>query len=54
MDTLTFNSPIVLRHLTFSDARKMDIDSIDLSAVLAGLKLTMDKVGMIHSVSTGD
>lgn len=53
MDTLTFNSPVVLRHLTFSDARKMDIDSISLPAVLAGLNLTMDKVRgtIIHSFS---
>jgi hypothetical protein len=44
MDTLTFNSPIVLRHLTFSEARKMPIDVISLDEVLAGLELTMDKV----------
>lgn len=44
MDTLTFNSPILLRHLTFSEARKMPIDVIDLKDVLAGLELTMDKV----------
>lgn len=44
MDTLTFNSPIVLRHLTFSEARKMPIDVISLDEVLAGLDLTMDKV----------
>lgn len=43
MDTLTFNSPIVLRHLTFSEARKMPIDVISLDEVLAGLELTMDK-----------
>jgi flap endonuclease-1 len=44
MDTLTFNSPIVLRHLTFSEARKMPIDIISLDEVLKGLDLTMDKV----------
>ncbi|SGY83324.1 BQ5605_C009g05630 [Microbotryum silenes-dioicae] len=43
MDTLTFNSPVVLRHLTFSEARKLPIDVINLSAVLEGLNLTMDK-----------
>ncbi|GAA5986935.1 hypothetical protein JCM5350_000912 [Sporobolomyces pararoseus] len=43
MDTLTFNSPILLRHLTFSEARKMPIDVITLENVLAGLELTMDK-----------
>lgn len=44
MDTLTFNSPVVLRHLTFSEARKMPIDVISLDEVLAGLELTMDQV----------
>ncbi|BGP51860.1 Elongation of fatty acids protein 2 [Rhodotorula kratochvilovae] len=43
MDTLTFNSPIVLRHLTFSEARKMPIDIISLDSVLEGLQLSMDK-----------
>ncbi|KAM0752303.1 flap endonuclease 1-A [Meredithblackwellia eburnea MCA 4105] len=43
MDTLTFNSPIVLRHLTFSEARKMPINIISLSDVLKGLDLTMDQ-----------
>ncbi|GAA5872640.1 hypothetical protein JCM1840_004861 [Sporobolomyces johnsonii] len=43
MDTLTFNSPIVLRHLTFSEARKMPIDVISLEDVLKGLELTMDQ-----------
>lgn len=44
MDTLTFNSPIILRHLTFSEARKMPIDVIRLDAALEGLELTMDQV----------
>jgi len=43
MDTLTFNSPVVLRHLTFSEARKMPIDVISLPQVLTGLELTMDQ-----------
>ncbi|GAA5989049.1 hypothetical protein JCM11641_002308 [Rhodosporidiobolus odoratus] len=43
MDTLTFNSPIVLRHLTFSEARKMPIDVISLETVLEGLELTMSQ-----------
>lgn len=45
MDTLTFGSPIVLRHLTFSEARKMPIEVINLQDVLKGLNLDMDKVG---------
>jgi len=43
MDTLTFNSPIILRHLTFSEARKMPIDVIKLEEALEGLELTMDQ-----------
>jgi hypothetical protein len=43
MDTLTFNSPIILRHLTFSEARKMPIDVIKLDAALEGLELDMDQ-----------
>lgn len=44
MDTLTFDSPVLLRHLTFSEARKLPIDVISLKDVLAGLELDMDKV----------
>ncbi|RKP13760.1 PIN domain-like protein [Piptocephalis cylindrospora] len=43
MDTLTFNSSILLRHLTFSEARKMPIDEIHLKKALEGLDLTMDQ-----------
>jgi hypothetical protein len=44
MDTLTFNSPIILRHLTFSEARKLPIDVIRLDLALEGLELNMDQV----------
>lgn len=44
MDTLTFASPVLLRHLTFSEARKMPITEIHLEAVLGGLGLSMDQV----------
>jgi len=37
MDTLTFNSPILLRHLTFSEQRKEPIQEIHLDRVLTGL-----------------
>ena len=43
MDTLTFGAPILLRHLTFSEARKMPIVEIKLEQVLEGLQLTMDE-----------
>ncbi|KAK2741379.1 Elongation of fatty acids protein 2 [Myotisia sp. PD_48] len=41
MDTLCFDSPILLRHLTFSEQRKEPIQEIHLNKVLEGLD--MDK-----------
>ncbi|TVY33284.1 Flap endonuclease [Lachnellula subtilissima] len=37
MDTLCFDSPVLLRHLTFSEQRKEPIQEIFLDKVLAGL-----------------
>lgn len=39
MDTLCFDSPILLRHLTFSEQRKEPIQEIFLDKVLAGLDM---------------
>ncbi|XP_063908078.1 flap endonuclease 1 [Zophobas morio] len=39
MDALTFGSNILLRHLTFSEARKMPVQEIHLDKVLQGLEL---------------
>ena len=44
MDTLTFNSPILLRHLTFSEAKKMPISEIRLDKALEGLGMDMSQV----------
>lgn len=44
MDTLTFHTPILLRHLTFSEAKKMPISEIKLDEALKGLDMTMDQV----------
>jgi flap endonuclease-1 len=44
MDTLTFNSPILLRHLTFSEAKKTPISEIRLDVALRELDMTMDQV----------
>ncbi|KAL0077188.1 PIN domain-like protein [Phycomyces blakesleeanus] len=41
MDTVTFGSPVLLRHLTFSEQRKMLIDEINLDAALKGMELDM-------------
>ncbi|THH29118.1 hypothetical protein EUX98_g5065 [Antrodiella citrinella] len=43
MDTLTFNAPILLRHLTFSEARKAPISEINLSKALEGLEMDMSQ-----------
>ncbi|TDZ13918.1 Flap endonuclease 1 [Colletotrichum sidae] len=37
MDTLTFDTPILLRHLTFSEQRKEPIQEVHISKVLEGL-----------------
>ncbi|XP_022647631.1 flap endonuclease 1-like [Varroa jacobsoni] len=40
MDCLTFGAPIVLRHMTFSEARKMPIKEFTLSKILSELEFT--------------
>lgn len=44
MDTLTFNAPILLRHLTFSEQRKEPIQEIHLDKALDGLGMTHEQV----------
>ncbi|RKP34490.1 PIN domain-like protein [Dimargaris cristalligena] len=43
MDTLTFGSPVLLRHLTFSESRKMPIGEFHLDKVLEGLELSREE-----------
>jgi flap endonuclease-1 len=43
MDTLTFNSPVLLRHLTFSEQRKEPIQEIHLDRVLEGLEMDLNQ-----------
>ncbi|KDQ20824.1 hypothetical protein BOTBODRAFT_26846 [Botryobasidium botryosum FD-172 SS1] len=43
MDTLTFNAPILYRHLTFSEAKKMPISEISLEKALEGLEMDMEQ-----------
>ncbi|KAJ3029672.1 UNVERIFIED_CONTAM: Elongation of fatty acids protein 2 [Siphonaria sp. JEL0065] len=43
MDTLTFGTPVLMRHLTFSEARKMPVMEIELAKVLEGLEMTMEQ-----------
>ena len=44
MDTLCFDSPILLRHLTFSEQRREPIQEIHLDRVLSGLDMDMKQV----------
>ncbi|KAK7483043.1 hypothetical protein BaRGS_00025706 [Batillaria attramentaria] len=43
MDALTFGSKVLLRHLTFSEARKMPIKEFYLDRVLSEMNFTMDE-----------
>lgn len=43
MDTLCFDAPILLRHLTFSEQRKEPIQEIHMETVLAGLGFTREQ-----------
>jgi 5'-3' exonuclease len=43
MDTLTFNTPILYRHLTFSEAKKEPISEINLQLALEGLEMDMSQ-----------
>lgn len=44
MDALTFGSPIIVRHLTFSEARKISVQEIHLNKVLNGMELSQNEV----------
>jgi flap endonuclease-1 len=44
MDTLTFNAPILYRHLTFSEAKKQPISEICLEKALEGLEMNRSQV----------
>lgn len=41
MDTLTFGTSVLLRHLTFSEAKKLPISELHLDKVLEGLEMSM-------------
>lgn len=43
MDTLTCGAPRLLRHMTYSEARKMPILEISLEKILEGLSISMDQ-----------
>ncbi|KAL9937285.1 hypothetical protein V8E36_003694 [Tilletia maclaganii] len=43
MDTLTFGSPILLKHLTFSEQKKMPVHEVSLAKTREGLEMEMDQ-----------
>jgi len=43
MDALTFGTPVLLRHLTFSEARKMPIKEFHLSSILEGFEMSPEQ-----------
>ncbi|SCV00380.1 LAMI_0G04676g1_1 [Lachancea mirantina] len=43
MDTLCYRTPFLLRHLTFSEAKKEPIQEINVEMVLEGLNLTIEQ-----------
>jgi flap endonuclease-1 len=44
MDTITFAAPVLLRHLTFSEAKKAPIQEFHHAKILEGLGLTQEQV----------
>lgn len=44
MDALTFGADVLLRHLTFSEARKMPIKEFHYKRILEGLSFTSEQV----------
>lgn len=51
MDTLTFATPVLYRHLTFSEAKKQPISEINLQKALEGLEMNMSQVSM-HGITS--
>ena len=52
MDSLTFGTPVLIRHLTKSQGSKKEAQSIlevDLAEVLEAMKLSMDEVSLIKT-----
>lgn len=43
MDALTFQTPVLLRKMTFANASKSDIQQLDYAKAIQGLELTHDQ-----------
>lgn len=51
MDALTFGSNVLLRHLTFSEARKMPVQEFHLDKVLEGMSMSQVEVNeLVHHI----
>lgn len=50
MDTLTFDAPVLLRHLTFSELRREPIQEIHLDKVMEGMGMERHQVGPARSI----
>jgi len=50
MDALTFGSDVLLRHLTFSEARKMPIKEFHYQRILESMEMTPEQVSGISFV----
>lgn len=48
MDSLTFGSNILLRYMTYSEAKKMPIKEFHLDKVLQAMSYTMDEVKFLE------
>ena len=44
MDTITFGAPVLLRHLTSSEAKKLPIQEFHYQPIIDGLELTREEV----------
>lgn len=44
MDTLTFGTPILLKHLTASEAKNLAVTQVNLKDAIDELSLTMNQV----------
>lgn len=51
MDALTFGCDVLLRRLTFSEARKMPVQEFHYDKVLEGLELNKDEVSISMMIS---
>ena len=47
MDALTFQTPVLLRHMTMSAAKKLKIQEFHYDKVLEGLEISSDQVGQV-------